>query len=59
MEEVLFKRIQNLYLNQGGTGIFKETAKWSYFLSILGFVGIGFMVILALFIGLLFFDLKV
>jgi hypothetical protein len=58
MEEVLFK-VQNLYLNPGGTGIFKETAKWSYFLSILGFVGIGFMVILALFIDLLFFDLKV
>ncbi|WP_248903395.1 hypothetical protein [Flavobacterium sp. K5-23] len=35
-------------------GFLKETAKWTYFLSILGFIGIGFMVILALFVGTIF-----
>jgi hypothetical protein len=35
-------------------GFLKETAKWAYFLSILGFIGIGFMVILALFVGAIF-----
>ncbi len=28
-----------------------QTAKWAYFLSILGFIGIGFMVLLAFFMG--------
>ena len=28
-----------------------ETAKWGYFLSIVGFIGIGFMVLAGLFIG--------
>jgi hypothetical protein len=48
-----FQEDSNLYLNQEAQ-VFKETAKWALFLSILGFVGVGFMVILALFIGTIF-----
>jgi hypothetical protein len=48
MEESTFQEDLNLYLNQEARGFLKETAKWAYFLSILGFVGIGFMVVLAL-----------
>ncbi|GIZ08633.1 DUF5362 family protein [Flavobacterium sp. UMI-01] len=35
-------------------GFLKETAKWGYFLSILGFVFIGLIVIVAFFIGSIF-----
>lgn len=41
-------------LNSEGLAFLKETAKWGYFLSILGFIGIGFMVIIALFAGAIF-----
>ena len=42
-----------LQFNGPSLDFLKETAKWAQFLSILGFVGIGFMVLLALFIGTL------
>jgi len=32
----------------------QETAKWAKFLAIVGFVGVGFMVILAIFVGTIF-----
>jgi hypothetical protein len=32
-------------------GFLKETATWSYFLSIMGFIGIGIMVIFGIFFG--------
>lgn len=54
MEDSTFQEDLNLYLNQEAQGFLKETAKWAYFLSILGFVGIGFMVVLALFVGIIF-----
>jgi len=41
----------NLQLNEQAVEALKESAKWSYFLSILGFIGIGFMVLAALFMG--------
>ncbi len=41
-------------LTDYGIDMLRETAKWAYFLSILGFVGIGFMVIIALFAGTIF-----
>jgi len=41
----------NLHLNEQAVDALRESAKWSMFLSILGFVGIGFMVILAVFMG--------
>lgn len=54
MEEITFQENEKMYLSQEAQGFLKETAKWAYFMSILGFVGIGFMVLLALFIGTIF-----
>ena len=41
----------NLELNTIALGALKESAKWSMFLAILGFIGIGFMIIAAIFMG--------
>jgi Na+/H+ antiporter NhaB len=41
----------NLQLNEQAVSALRESAKWSYFLSILGFIGVGFMVIAAFFVG--------
>jgi hypothetical protein len=43
-----------LELNQSAKGFLKETAKWAYFLSILGFIGVGLMVVIAIFAGTIF-----
>jgi len=43
-----------LQLNESAKGFLKETAKWAYFLSILGFIGIGFIVVAAIFAGAIF-----
>ena len=43
-----------LQLNESARGFLKETAKWAYFLSILGYIGIGFIVLAAVFAGALF-----
>jgi uncharacterized oligopeptide transporter (OPT) family protein len=45
---------RNFELSDEAQGFLKETAKWAYFLSILGFVLVGLLVVLALFIGTLF-----
>lgn len=50
--EVVAKR--NFELSEEAQGFLKETAKWAYFLSIIGFVGVGFMVLLAFFMGTIF-----
>ncbi|MDB2462862.1 DUF5362 family protein [Algibacter sp.] len=34
-------------------GLLKETSSWTYFISILGFVGIGIMVVFGLFFGVI------
>uniref|UniRef100_UPI00404A21C0 hypothetical protein n=1 Tax=Flavobacterium sp. TaxID=239 RepID=UPI00404A21C0 len=47
----------NLQLNEQAVLALKESAKWTYFLSILGFIGIGFMVLLALFMTSIFSSL--
>lgn len=54
MEETTLQDNERLYLSQEAQGFLKETAKWGYFLSIIGFVCIGFMVVLALFISTIF-----
>lgn len=54
MEETTFQENDRMYLSLEAQGFLKETAKWAYFMSILGFIGIGFMVVLALFIGTIF-----
>lgn len=43
-----------LQLNESAKGFLKETTKWAYFLSILGFIGVGFVVLAAFFSGALF-----
>ncbi|EJL66796.1 hypothetical protein [Flavobacterium sp. CF136] len=54
MEETsVFEKFE-LHLDQSAKDFLKETAKWAYFLSIMGFIGIGLMVLLALFAGTLF-----
>lgn len=45
---------KNFELSEDAQGFLKETAKWGYFLSILGFISLGLMVLLAVFIGTIF-----
>lgn len=54
MEETSVFENFELQLNQTARDFLKETAKWAYFLSILGFIGIGLMVLLAVFAGTIF-----
>ena len=42
---------EDLHISGRAESFLKETAKWARFLSILGFIGIGFLVLVALFIG--------
>lgn len=42
---------QNLEITQVTKSIFLETAKWAKFLAILGFIGIGIMIIAGFFMG--------
>ncbi|MDD5151035.1 MAG: DUF5362 family protein [Flavobacterium sp.] len=43
-----------MQLNESAKGFLKEIAKWAYFLSILGYIGIGLIVLMAVFAGALF-----
>jgi hypothetical protein len=54
MEETSVFENLELQLDQSAKDFLKETAKWAYFLSIIGFVGIGIMSIFAIFAGTLF-----
>ena len=40
-----------LEMNADIKGFLKETSTWTYFLAILGFIGIGFMLIFGIFFG--------
>lgn len=42
---------QSLQLDQQAVDALRESAKWSMFLSILGFIGVGLMLIAAIFMG--------
>lgn len=54
MEETsVFEKFE-LHLDQSAKDFLKETAKWAYFLSILGFVGVGLFVVIAIFAGTIF-----
>lgn len=54
MEETsVFEKFE-LQLDETAKDFLKETAKWANFLSILGFVGIGLMLIFAVFAGSIF-----
>lgn len=59
MEEITTSGNSNLQLTAESQSYLKETAKWAYFLSILGFVGVGIMVLLAFFMGAIFSKLGV
>ena len=54
MEENLNSENFEMQLNESAKGFLKETAKWAYFLSILGYIGIGFIVLAAIFAGTIF-----
>ena len=54
MEETsVFEKFE-LQLDQTAKEFLKETSKWAYFLAIMGFVGIGLIVIAAIFAGTIF-----
>ncbi|CAA9202854.1 hypothetical protein ACHRVW_05860 [Flavobacterium collinsii] len=54
MEETsVFEKFE-LQLDQTAKDFLKETAKWAYFLSILGFIGIGLIIVIAVFAGTIF-----
>lgn len=54
MEETsVFEKFE-LHLDESAKDFLKETAKWAYFLSILGYIGIGLIVVIALFAGAIF-----
>jgi FtsH-binding integral membrane protein len=57
MEENLTESNSDLKLNSYAIGFLKETAKWVNFLAIMGFIGIGLIVIVALFAGAIFSSL--
>ncbi len=59
MEEIQTSANSNLQLTEESKSFLREIAKWAYFLSILGFLGVGFMIILALFMGTIFSKLGV
>lgn len=50
-EQSVFNNFEELNITQHAKALLAETAKWTKFLSILGFIGIGFIVIVALFAG--------
>lgn len=54
MEENSVIESFEMKLNVSAKDFLKETAKWAYFLSIIGYIGIAFLVIIALFAGTLF-----
>lgn len=47
-------QLEELKLTSEAKSYLKETAKWAFFLSIVGFVGIAFLVIFALFANTIF-----
>ena len=54
MEEYSVIENFEMKLSESAKDFFKETAKWAYFLSILGYIGIGFIILAGLFAGTLF-----
>ncbi|MFE3870983.1 hypothetical protein ACFX5F_07075 [Flavobacterium sp. ZS1P70] len=54
MEEHSVIESFEMKLSESAKDFLKETAKWAYYLSILGYIGIGFIIFAALFAGTLF-----
>ena len=53
LENSVFEDFE-LQLNESAKGFLKEAAKWAYLLSILGYIGIGLLVVLAIFMSTFF-----
>ncbi|WP_343695536.1 DUF5362 family protein [Flavobacterium sp.] len=54
MEETsVFEKFE-LHLDSTAKDFLKETVKWAYFIAIIGFVGIAFLVLIAIFAGAIF-----
>lgn len=51
-------QLEQITINTKSKSFLKEIAKWAFFLSILGFIGIAFMLILALFSNVIFAALQ-
>ncbi|QTD39254.1 hypothetical protein JL193_02325 [Polaribacter batillariae] len=49
--------LEELTLTSSAKNFLRETAKWTYFLSILGFIGLALMVVFSFFAGTLFNNL--
>lgn len=47
-------QLEQLSLTSEAKGYLKETAKWAFFLSIIGFIGVAILVIFALFSSVIF-----
>ncbi|WP_158727750.1 MULTISPECIES: hypothetical protein [unclassified Flavobacterium] len=54
MEEQTTVENLDLQITTTAKDLLAETAKWAYYLSILGFIGVGFIVLIALIIGITF-----
>ncbi|WP_310378392.1 DUF5362 family protein [Flavobacterium sp.] len=54
MDENILLQKPELELNESAKEFLREAAKWAYFLSILGFIGIGLIVLVAIFAGTIF-----
>jgi len=54
MERTPITELEELHLTSTAKGFLKETAKWCFFLSILGFISIFFFIIMSIFSGVLF-----
>ena len=54
MEEIQTTEEIKMYLTENSKSFLKETARWAYFLSIMGFILIALLIILALFMGAIF-----
>lgn len=58
METTSTTENSQLVLTEDAVAFLKETSKWAYFLSIMGFIGIGLIVLLAIFAGFVFSKLQ-
>lgn len=57
MEKNAITELEQLIVNSRSKSFLKETAKWAKFLSIMGFIGIGILVIFSFFAGTIFKNL--
>lgn len=56
-QEIVKENLQeekSLILSKESIKYLEEAKKWSYFLSIMGFIGVGFLVVASFFIGIIF-----